>query len=997
MKKLTTSVLAIVLTSSFFVANAQQRKGDTLKTQSIEEVIVTGALGIKRKADAVTTSQQVVGNQELTQAANPNAVSALAGKVAGLQITQTNTSVTGTNSIVIRGNRSFTGSSEALIVIDNVISSATVFQQLPPEVIETVNVIKGAAGAALYGSQGVNGAIIVTTKRGGTNKRMTATFNSVVDFDKVAFLPERQRQYGQGWYGDKISVENGAWGAAFDDPKFAGVLVPYGPSFTDVDGDGYIAYNQDDSNFTADDAGAIHSRYAPYGKNNIRDFFQTGTTYQNTLTVNAGNSDGYVLMSLGSVDREFVVQDDTMKRISGMFKGGVKVGKWRFDGTVNYIRQKTSTTNSNLYSNLLQSSSDIPITLFRDHPDRGYAWSAFYASPYFTMKHERYNTLSNYFNVLASTEFQLNDHINFLYRGNLQFRSTESDSHNDGWSDPRYQKDLDDIQEQGSITAIQSFYNKSTQNYTTYYGDFLVNFDYDLTKDINMKLNVGHNYQEWRTNTVSAGGTGIITPGIYQIWNLSNPTLPINLNNNSFYNNQHAFLANVDLAYKDYLFLNGAGRYEMSSILPMGNRGYFFPAVSASFIPTKAFPSIKGKILNYAKVTAAFQRTGITSNIGVYGVQNLAVVGSGYPYDNTGISFVVNQSQTFKDIKPEFNTKKEVGLTLGFLNDRITLDASAYREDTKDLITNVTTSTASGIVTNLLNIGKLHNKGIDAAINVVPIKSKDFRWDIGVNYTTYKTIVDKVTDDADEVRLAGNNFVGLYAVKGQEFPIIKGTAYVRDDQGRVIVNPTTGLPTVTSTQQVLGKATPKYILGLTTSIKYKGLRVSAVMDYRTGHQFYSGTLQGMTFNGMNPASAGFDRNQPYIVPNSVYLSNGVYVPNTSVAIYNNTGDTPVEKLINYFGGSAYNTVGENYILDATAFKVREIAISYSFGKELLGASKINELTIGVHARNPFYKFSKENRGYDDPETAFDPRYRGLANPDQYPNLKTYGASVTVSF
>ncbi|SIQ97998.1 TonB-dependent outer membrane receptor, SusC/RagA subfamily, signature region [Chryseobacterium sp. RU37D] len=396
MKKLTTSVLLVVVSSSLALINAQNRSNDTIpKEQTIGEVVITGALGIKRKADAVTTSQQVVSNQELTQAANPNAVSALTGKVAGLQITQTNTSVTGTNSIVIRGGRSFTGSNEALIVIDNVISSATVFQQLPPETIESVNVIKGAAGAALYGSQGVNGAIIVTTKRGGTNKRLTATFNSVVDFDRVAFLPDRQKQYGQGWYGDKISVENGAWGPAFSDSNWAGSSLPYGLSSVDIDGDGYITYNQDTSDYTADDAGAIHSRFAPYGKNNIKDFFQTGTTYQNSLTVNAGNSDGYILMSLGNVDREFVVQDDTMKRITGMLKGGVKVGKWRFDGTINYIRQKTSTTNSDLYSNLLQFSADIPITLFKDYADRGYGWNKYYANPYFTMKHERYNGYAN--------------------------------------------------------------------------------------------------------------------------------------------------------------------------------------------------------------------------------------------------------------------------------------------------------------------------------------------------------------------------------------------------------------------------------------------------------------------------------------------------------------------------------------------------------------------------------------------------------------------------
>ena len=207
MKKLTTSVLAVVLTSSFALVNAQV---DTARTQNIDEVIVTGALGIKKTADAVTSAQQVVSAEQLNQASNPNAVQALTGKVAGLTINQNNSSVNDNNSIQLRGIRSISGNNSALIVIDNVISTATVLQGLPPDLIESINVIKGAQGAALYGSDGVNGVVIVSTKKGAKN-RLSVSYDGSVDFESVAFVPKRQMKYGQGWDNARDQFENGAW------------------------------------------------------------------------------------------------------------------------------------------------------------------------------------------------------------------------------------------------------------------------------------------------------------------------------------------------------------------------------------------------------------------------------------------------------------------------------------------------------------------------------------------------------------------------------------------------------------------------------------------------------------------------------------------------------------------------------------------------------------------------------------------------------------------
>ncbi len=1000
MKKLTTSVLAIVLTSTFAVGQAQQKKRDTaIKEQKIGEVVITGALGIKKKADEATTAQQVIGGSELNQASSANAVSALAGKVSGLQITQTNSSVNGDFSILIRGVRTITGSNEALVVIDDVISTAANLQQLPPEAIESINVIKGGAGAILYGSQGINGVLVVTTKRGTKGKRMTVTLNSSADFESIAFLPERQNEYGQGWDGNKVNVENGAWGPAFTDPTYAGQILPYGIPLYDYNGNGVINTNPGDFTPAGDEEASIMSPFKSLGNSEIKKFFKTGTLYQNSVTVNAGDGDGYVLMNIGNVHRDFLIQDDTMRRTTAMFKGGIKAGKWRFDGVFNYSHQKTSETSNDIYYWLLQSASDIPITKWKDYPDNAYGWNLYYQNPYFNIKHNRNNVMRNYFNIVGSAQYNVNDHINILYRANVQYISNETQNWNDGWV-PTIPIEHDPV----NIVSSYYKYDRTTQNFS---GDLIVSFDYDLTKDLHLNANAGHSYYETRTNRMSAGGSGLIIPGYYSVWNLTNPAMPWNLDNGKSFSNIHSFFGNIDLGFRDYLFLNAAARYEMASSLPIDNQDYFYPTVGVSFIPTKAW-DFGGNVLSYLKINGAISRVGNSSAIGAYAIQNRAVLGSGYPYPaNAQLSFVTATSQVDKNIKPEFTTKKEVGLTAGFFNDRIVFDGAYYREDTDDLITNASTSHTTGMRNILFNIGKLKGTGFELNLNATPFKTSDVRWDIGVSMSHNKTMVVKLTDDAKSVQIAGSSIAGLYAEEGQELAILKGIGYQRDDQGRVIVDETTGLPKLATDLVNFGRVTPKYILGLNTKLKVKGFTLAATMDYRTGHKFFSGTLQSFTFSGQNIASAGFDRNQPWAMPNSSYLSGGTYVANTganAIPIYattyndpNNAGYSPVTALESLFGGSLYNTVADNFILDATAFKLREVSLNYTLPKSVLANTGVRELTFGIHARNPFQKYAKENKGYNDPETSFSASQRGYANSGQYPEIKTWGANITVGF
>ncbi len=1014
MKKLTTSVLVVVLSSSFAMVSAQKVK-DTAKTTQIEEVVITGALGLKKKKDAVTSAQQVVSGDEITQAGATNAVQALTGKVAGLQIAQSNGGVVETNSVILRGRRTITGNNEALIVIDNAISTASIFSQLTPDVIESVNVVKGAQGSALYGSDGVNGVIIVTTKRGAKNNKLNVIFNSSTDFESVSYLPKRQRKYGQGWDGVKIDVENGAWGPAFNDPTIGGTMQPYGIPLYDYNGDGIIRINPRDNTPTADTPASIYSPFSPYGKkDNLRSVFDLGTIFSNDITINAGGDGKYFMASLGQMDRNFVVPGDTQSRTNVLLKGGATVGKWTFDGSFNYIRRKVSTTNADLYQQMLQTSQDMPLDKWKDYPDMAYASNLYYQNPYWKIKHNRYNTYSNVFNTILGTTFKVDKHITLRYTGNYQNVQNDRLDYRDAYSAAG--KISGSVTGTGTAPASISS-NLFVQNNTRikYYGDLMANFNYDLTDDLNFQIAVGHNYRYESYNVISGGGNTLMVPGIYALSNVLSPTAPTSLDNTRKSKNSNSVFANLDLAYKDYLFLNATARNEWASVLGIDNRSYFYPSVGLSFIPTKAF-GFGGEVLNYMKLSGGWTRVGNTTSVSWYDATGSLVPGPGSPWASTGVglgynSFVDKQKVTNPNIKPEFVTTTEASIDLGFFRDRITLSASAYQADTDDLITEVqgalsswgstpgTASSGTGSAVNLpvtlKNVGKMRTKGFEVNLGLVPIRSKDFKWDINLSFANTESKILELESDDSSILLSGNANVGVYAEVGALFPLIKAIAYERDDQGRIKIDEN-GNPLSTSLAQNMGTSSPRNVYSLSTSFQYKGFRLSAVMDYRTGSVFYSDVASFITFNGGLMESADFDRTKGgFIMPNSVIKdTNGNWIPNTSVK----TGGDDYTGVSEYYS-NIYQTIAENYIFNASAFKIREIALGYTFGKDILGEKSVfNELTFTLHARNPFAKFAKGNLNYSDPETSNTAGNGvGIAATNQYPNVRTFGASLNLKF
>jgi TonB-linked SusC/RagA family outer membrane protein len=927
---------------------------------TLEEVVIT-ALGIERKPDEITTSTQNVKAEELTQAKNPDIVSSLAGKVSGLQINQTSNGIGSDTRIVLRGNRSITGNNEALVVIDGVISSAGFLSSLNPDSIESVNVIKGANGAALYGSAGSNGALIVTTKKGSKSEKFTVQVQSTATFESVSYLPERQTKYGQGWFGQNYTYENGAWG-----PEFDGELAPVG--LPQANGE------------------YIYRPYESLGDDNIKEYFQTGTTYLNSIAVSSGDKDGYFNLGAQNQRIKFVIENDEAKRNNFTFRGGKTIGKLSASVDVAYTEANNQSTTGDIYRDLLQAPTNVLVSQFENYETNAYHWNGYYENPYWKRENNRRDNLQSRFNFSSTLKYDFNKNISALIRTNSRNFLSNTRLTANAYTEP------------DAVIAITGFPGRTktsslqvgSSSSRVIYNDVIVNFDYMLSEDVSFKANVGHNIVDSKSVSQSFFGENLTQVGDLASANLftSNPQVT----DTRTRNRRIGVFANLDFGYKDYLFLNLTGRNDWNSILPKGNNSFFYPSAGVSFIPTKAFPELKGNVLSNAKLTASIVKVGGTGSINTYGTNVLASQAAGFPLGGNS-SYLVSSNVTNPNITPEFTTSVEFGANLGFLKNRLTLDASYFSSKNTDQIAGIGTSYASGLNNATLNIGETKTEGFEIDLGGKIIDTKNFDWNARVSYSTNETTVVKLSDNAKELALLSFEDFGVFAVEGQEFPLIKGSAYRRDPQGRVVIG-ANGTPEVSSTFQDLGNTTPDYILGFSTGFRYKNLTLNAVADYRTGHVFWTEVSNHLAFSGYDMESTQTGR-RGFVYPNSVIeTSPGVFTPNTSVI----TGGTTYENFVTYYTDQ-YTDVAENSVYDASAFRIREISLGYTFNKELLKSTGISDLTLTLIARNPFLITPDSTNQIADPEFS-----RGTSTANQgintlgnYPTTRTIGLNASITF
>ncbi|TGD57979.1 SusC/RagA family TonB-linked outer membrane protein [Flavobacterium humi] len=916
------------------------------------EVTVTTALGIKRKPDEITTSNQVVKTRELTQASNPSAIQSLAGKVSGLQVSTTSTGLNPGVSIVLRGAKSISGNNEALVVIDNIVSSASVLSSIDPNVIESINVIKGANGAALYGERGATGVIIVTTKKGTKSEKMTVDVTSSVTTESIAYLPETQNRYGQGWQGDFDWTDQGSWGPEYDGSTQV-VGIPY-PTATDW-------------------------RFGAYEhiEDNIKPFFDTGINLQNSATIAAGNVDtGYISLNLNRQDFKGVIPSDVKTKNFFNLSGGKKVGKFMLSGIARYSNDKTSRVNGNTYQTLANTAGNIPVQMFNSG-NNGDHWTLYDDSPYWKLKNDRTDIENNINEFMGEAQYSLNKNIDFVLRSSVRNTSGNTTSFTNEY--------IDLLQLTGTDRKIRSFYSQANSNRRVIYTDFLVNFNYDLTEKITFKSNLGLNATDDKFNSVGSSGRDLSLADYYDLDNISNVQNP-----SEFKSRQRTagIFGQVDLGYNEYLFLNLTGRNDWNSALKTINRkntSFFYPSAGIAFIPTKAFEGLKGNVLHKAKLSASYVKVGNASALAPHALNNTGIKAPGYPYFLTPLnSFILNTSKVDKDIENEFVKSAEFNVNLEFLNrrvPRITLDAAATISRNENQLLNTTVSSTTGLGDALINVGETKSRAFEVDLGFTPFKTDNIEWSGRVSYSTFKTTVVKVTDDSD---IVGSGTPGIYAVEGQEFPLIRGYAYTRDDQGRVVLD-SNGDPIKSSQLQILGKTTPDYILNFSTEFKYKNITLSAVADYRTGHVFYSGVAEQLNGQGRSIESAEGGR-QPFIFPNSTIEGSGV--TNTTQTT---GGDGSYADFQSYVTDN-YGYFDENFVMDASAFKLREVALNYELSKNIISRVGLSRFNVGISGRNLLTVLPKANRNYNDPETG-----NGIAGYSFTPPTKFYTFSINLAF
>ncbi|WP_104735684.1 SusC/RagA family TonB-linked outer membrane protein [Hanstruepera ponticola] len=936
-------------------------------SEALEEVVITG-YGIAREKREITYQTEEVDEQLLNQAQTTRAATGLAGKVAGLQINVQNNGVNPSSQIILRGLRSITGNNEALIVIDGSITSKGAFDDLNPNDIQDINVLKGATAAALYGSRAGNGALIITTKKGKLGETLTVGLNSTVTFEDVAYMPDLQDEYGPGIAGGYDPYENTNWG-----PRFDGISRRVGPIFED---------------------GTFQSLpYAPV-KDNARNFYDTGITSQNTIYLSGGNETSTMYLSIGNQDTKGIVPKDRYKRTTLRANATKKVGDFELALNSTFLRDESNVVGNNigsqsrtLYWFVLNQGANIPLENYSDWENDLYSspdgyYNGYYQNPYWAIDNNRNTDKSNRLTANMSVTWDVFDWLDLTGRvgGNILNGSGKE------W---RNAQAYNSINGAPRPTNVTSFLIDNEFQRTDYTFDFLANMNFDINDDFSLKAILGASSvtEQVRASNVQVNNLSI--PGLYDV---SNGTGAPVVGAAETEKRTYGYFADLTIGFKNFLFLNASGRYDFTSTLPVDDNSYFYPSIGLSAVLTDAIPSIKGNVLNYAKVTVSnstvYNDLAPEQIIETYG-QNAA-----FPFGAVNGFEIQNQAIDSSIKKEKINTT-EVGLNLGFFNNRLTLDAAYFKTITTDNIVSSTSAPSSASTSLLTNIGKLEGDGIEITLGGTIVKAGDFSWDASLNFTKYKTVVKEIGNGVSEINLASTGEVGVYAIEGEEFPVIQASAYVRDPNGNVVIDPSSGNPLnsleVNGRLKNLGTTVPDYILGLNTSFNYKGIRLAGTFDYRTGHVYYAQGSDAMEFTGRSIESTVGNR-QDFVWPNSVIeTSPGVYVQNTNIPI---TGGSQ------QFWTDVYNEIKENYVRDATAVKLRELSLSYTLSSKLLENTPVKKLSVGIIGRNLITWLPEENR-FSDPEFANgngpNGNAIGIGGYFQSPPTRSIGFNLNVEF
>ena len=928
--------------------------------KKLDEVVIT-ALGVSKEKKALGYSVSEVSGGDLVRSGETNIIQSLAVKAPGVQVIGSGGTPGASSKILIRGNSTFTGNNQPLIVVDGVpinnetdgtigrdypfnsnlsgVNNSNRAIDLNPEDIESVTILKGAAAAALYGVGAGNGAIVYTTKRGKATKGkgVSVTFSTSIGFDQVNKLPALQDKYAQGVGGGDLMF--GSDSASF----IEGDQGPDGEWFTadDISGGTSASWGPEISSLgvdangkTTQDPAAMVGDAKAY--DNMDAFFQTGITTNNNLSITGGNEVTTYRLSIGNSNQRGVVPNTQYKRTSVRITTDTRLSdKITLGSTVNYINSGgIKAQNGSNLSGVMLGLSRAPASYdltggsedgwkLPNGLQRQYFFP--YDNPYWTVYENPFTDNVNRILGNVNLNYQALDWLSFSYRlGTDVFTDSRKQIFAVGSWDPPNPT--------GQI-------GENTQKYRELYQDIIVTAQGSLTDKINGRLSVGNNLYQKNYQDLYARGRELSVPGFY---NLSNAA---DLYSSAYFEDIRTaavfFEGSVD--YDNFLYLNFTGRNEWASTFGPNKNNFFYPSVSSSFVFSNFIAD--EDILTFGKLRASFAQVGINPDPYSYNTYFVNPFftdgftdGLSFPYlgvNGFGYSDIIGDP----NLQPELVTELEVGTDLRFFQGRLLLDVTYYNRKSSNILMSRPIPASSGYEELFSNFGEMVNKGWEIYAGGNVIESDDFTWNLGVNFTKNVNEVLSLADGVEEVNIeAAFASIGSYAIVGQPYGALYATKWERDENDNLIIDPNSGLPIVALEEGNVGNPFPDWTAGVTNSFTYKGVTLSALIDIRQGGDIWCGTCARLNQLGRTEESA--DRERSYTVDGVLAQTD----PVTGAVVYNDPADDQSPTVVptttandveisafNYYRvvvGDAGGSATENAVFDGSWIRLRELSLSY---------------------------------------------------------------------
>jgi len=962
----------------------------TQQENALSEVVVT-ALGITKEKKSLGYTTQSLKNKDLSDTKETNFLNSMTGKLAGVRITNSQGDM-GSSRIIIRGETSIGGNNQPLFVVDGVPVDNTQFSSsgganasrdfknaiadLNPNDIETLTVLKGPNAAALYGSRAAHGVVLITTKSGKNQKGLGISFSTGITISQVATLPSFQNTFGQGSNG-RFSYVDGKGGGIND-----GVDESWGPK---MDGRLIPQFN---SNGVA----------VPFvaHPNNVKDFFNTGITYENSVSVAKSDEKSDFRLGINNQKQTGIVPNSEVNKTNFTINSNYQISESIKVGvTGNYIVTDAPALPGGPSGNraagvmlqFLWFGRQVDINALRNNRDVNWN-NSYYSNPYWNAY---YNTTSQQRNRLIGDihlDAKLAEGLNFRFRTGVDYyndrRKYEIKYGTNGTPFGSYAEDAYTVNEQNT-EGIFTYTKKLNDDFSV---DALAGFNIRNHSDAN-------NYQK---------APRLAVPDLYT---LTNSRDPLTSSNNLSRLRVYSAYASAQFGYKNYAFLNVTARNDWSSTLPSNNRSYFYPSFNGSFVISDAF-NLKSNTLDLLKIRGGWSEVGNDADpYQLSTVYNFQTAFDGNPIQTS------SQKKLNENLKPETTRSTELGLEASFWKNRLHFDFAYYNTNSFDQILEIKTTAASGYTSQLINAGKINNRGIEIQLDGTPVQTENFKWNIAGNYSRNVSKVE-ILDYAGSIKnytIGSSGGVDVLASVGQAYGALYGTAYERDANGNIVVG-ANGLPKADPTKRVLGHYTPDYLAGITNTLTYKNLELSFLVDASVGGEIFSGTNRTGTYTGVlaetlpgrDAANGGLNY---YVATtgttNTKTLVSGGNAPSGAV-IYDDgmifkgvyadgTPNTSVLSAQEYYKAS-YN-ISEAYIYSSTFVKLREIKLAYNFNKKFARKLGLDGASITAVGRNLLFIYKDVPN--IDPETAFNTGNAQGLESLSLPTTRNFSLNVNLKF